>query len=130
MRIDQAEIHRKTLSNDVAERIEAAQQLGINFADLEDQTQAWDDLIRLNGDRDRDVRWEAAEALGAAFPHVLKEGAWKNLHRLIVDPNDAARLEAAKSLGKGSWNLLSHMQKMVIIWENSGINHYCDIEKP
>ena len=37
MRIDQAEIHRKTLSDNVEERIEAVEQLSSNFSVLTDR---------------------------------------------------------------------------------------------
>ncbi|MBN1761637.1 MAG: hypothetical protein JW878_00975 [Methanomicrobia archaeon] len=70
MRIDQAKIHRKTLSDNAEERQKAAKRLGSNFSVLRDKMQAWADLHRLTGDKSRYVRMTAAEALGSAFPHV------------------------------------------------------------
>jgi hypothetical protein len=39
--VDQAEIHRKAVSDEVEERKEAVRQLKRNFADLPDKKKAW-----------------------------------------------------------------------------------------
>jgi len=97
--VDQAEIHRKSMSNS-KERREAAKQLYINFTDLPDKEQAWQDLIRLTQDKDSSVRWDAAEALGTAFPNVPdKEQAWQDLIRLTQDEDSSMRWNAAEALG-------------------------------
>lgn len=58
--IDQAEIHRKSKSGEVKEREEALGPLRDSFAILPDKAAAWNDLVRLTGDEDSSVRWEAA----------------------------------------------------------------------
>ena len=68
--VDQAEIHRKTVSSEVEERREAAWQLRNDFADLPDKEQAGEDLHQLTVDEDDNVRWFAARALGYVFQHV------------------------------------------------------------
>jgi hypothetical protein len=49
--VDQAEIHQKSLSDNVEDRIEAVDQLRNNFAILPDKEAAWKDLIRLTGEQ-------------------------------------------------------------------------------
>jgi HEAT repeat protein len=81
--VDQVEIHRKAASDDVEERIEAADRLRSEFANLPDKEEAWNDLIRLTQDEDSDVQDDAAGALGFAFQYVSDKGeAWENLIRL------------------------------------------------
>jgi HEAT repeat protein len=80
--IDQAEIHRKSKSIRVKKRKEAIEQLDHNFAVLPDKEAAWQDLIRLTRDKDRDVRCGAAGLLDAAFPHLSRDyraQAWQDL---------------------------------------------------
>jgi HEAT repeat protein len=80
--IDQAEIHRKSKSIRVKKRKEAIEQLDHNFAVLPDKEAAWQDLIRLTRDKDRDVRCGAAGLLDAAFPHLsgdYRAQAWQDL---------------------------------------------------
>ena len=101
--VDQAEIHRKAVSDEVEELREATGLLRGNFADLPDKEQAWDDLHRLAGDEDSGVRLGAAGALGTAFPHVPdKEEAWEDLHRLAGGEDSYVRVSANHSLGKAS----------------------------
>ena len=46
------------------------------------------------------MRWEAALALGTAFPNVPdKEAAWRDLHRLAGDQDSEVRGRAASALG-------------------------------
>ncbi len=98
--VNQAEIHRKIISNEVVERITAVYQLNINFADLPDNRQAWADLLQLTKDDDIYVRKDAAEVLGSAFPHVPdKEQAWADLYRLSQDENEFVRSTAVEAMG-------------------------------
>ena len=98
--VDQAEIHRKVVSDEVEEHREAVEQLRDNFADLPDTRQAWKDLHRLTGDEDDFVRWGAADTLGRAFQHIPnKDAAWKDLHRLTEDEDRSVRWGAANALG-------------------------------
>ncbi|MEA2046112.1 MAG: HEAT repeat domain-containing protein, partial [Euryarchaeota archaeon] len=64
------------------------------------KTAAWSDLHRLTSDEDRFVRSRAADALGAAFPHVSdKTAAWEDLYRLTNDKDRIVRQGAADVLG-------------------------------
>ena len=49
--VDQAEIHRFMQSDDVERRKRALEELKVNFANIKDKKQAWDDLIRLTQDK-------------------------------------------------------------------------------
>jgi len=98
--VDQAEIHKKTVSFEIEERKEAAEQLRSDFADLPDKEAAWKDLHRLTQDEDWIVRWRAAGALGSAFQHIPdREAAWKDLHKLTQDEYNYVRMNAADALG-------------------------------
>ena len=100
--IDQVEIHRLVQSEDVEERRWVVVELKINFASLNDEKQAWDDLHRLTQDNDEYVRRHAADALGACYSHVpegYKKQAWDDLHRLTQDNDEYVRKGAANSLG-------------------------------
>ena len=98
--VDQAEIHRKSISDKVEDREEAVDRLSTNFAILPNKESAWQDLIRLTGDEDSFVRSGAADALGAAFSAVPdKDSAWQDLIRLTGDEDSYVRSEAANALG-------------------------------
>ena len=98
--VDQAEIHRKSLSDKVEDRIEAVNQLRNNFAILPDKEAAWRDLIRLTGDENREVRSGAADAFGAVFSAVPdKESAWHDLIRLTGVKDIFVPFWAADALG-------------------------------
>ena len=98
--VDQAEIHRKSLSDNIEDRREAAIQLRTSFANLPDKECAWQDLHRLTDDEDGYVRSWAAYALGAPFSAVPDKGAaWKDLHRLTGDEESSVRSMAAYALG-------------------------------
>ena len=98
--VDQAEIHQKSLSDNVEDRIEAVDQLRNNFAILPDKEAAWKDLIRLICNTDISVRIWAPNALGTAFSAVPdKEAAWKDLHQLTGDEDSFVRYWAADALG-------------------------------
>lgn len=82
------EIHKKSNSQSIEDRKEAAQLLESQFSSLSEEyrDQAWQDLIMLTGDQDRDVRVRAADALGSAFSHLPEEHrdqAWQDLIMLI-----------------------------------------------
>ena len=113
--VDQAEIHRMAMSDDVEERREAAEQLRKNFVGLSDKNQAWDDLIRLTSDSDFDVRWHAAYALGIAFLHVPdKKHAWGDLHRLTSDNDSYVRGRTAYALDSA----FSHVPDKNQAWDD------------
>ncbi len=98
--LDQAEIHRKAVSDEVEEHREAVEQLRSNFADLPDKEGAWEDLHQLTGDEDDNVRWGAVEVLGSVFQHIPdKEQAQKDLHQRIGDKYSGVRRGATYSLG-------------------------------
>ncbi|RZB32924.1 MAG: hypothetical protein AEth_00270 [Candidatus Argoarchaeum ethanivorans] len=98
--VDQAEIHRKTVSLETGERQWAVEQLRSNFADLPDKEEAWKDLIQLTQDKDIEVRWSAADALGFAFQHVPdKKAAWEDLIQLTQDKDIEVRWSATDALG-------------------------------
>ena len=98
--VDQAEIHRKAVSNDVEERKDAAHQFKYNFAVLHDKEQVWKDLVRLTHDENGDVRWQAIYAIDVAFQQASsKEHAWKDLHRLTQCEDSFVRLGVASAIG-------------------------------
>jgi HEAT repeat protein len=100
--VDQAEIHRLVQSNDWEWRKIAVVELINNFSIFEDREQAWDDLIMLTQDKDDDVRWSAASALGSRYsllPDELKKPAWDDIHRLTQDKNNFVRSVATSALG-------------------------------
>lgn len=98
--VEQPKIHRKSRSEKVEERKEAAEQFGEYFAILEDKQQAWDDLHKLTSDNDSYVRWRTAVAIGIVFTHVLdKKQAWFDLHRLTLDAYSHVRWRAVDSIG-------------------------------
>jgi HEAT repeat protein len=104
--VDQAEIHRMARSEDVKERMKAAEQFRDFFVDLPDKKQAWNDLHRLSSDTDSDLRWRAADALGGAFSFVPdKKQAWNDLHRLTSDHDISVRRGAAYALGNAFSNV-------------------------
>lgn len=81
-------------------RKEAANQLHINFANLTDKENAWQDIHHLIKDKNNNVRKSAVTALGSAFPYILnKEQAWEDLHKLTMDNNRKVRKEAITVLG-------------------------------
>ncbi len=97
--VNQAEIHKKILSNEAKELIDAVQQLRNYFAILPDKKQAWEDLQRLIHDTDGEVRRGAAYALCLAYPHTSdKIKAWNDLHEL-AQKNSLVRREAACAIG-------------------------------
>ena len=71
-------------------RLRAADALGSAFQHVPDKYVAWEDLHRLTGDKDSDVRLRAADALGSAFQHVPnKDEARKDLYRLKGDEDSS-----------------------------------------
>jgi len=67
--LDQTEIHRKAVSDEVKERREAVEQLEYDFVDLHDKEQAWEDLYRLTRDEDSSVRWLSAHQTVTKIEH-------------------------------------------------------------
>ena len=117
--VDQAEIHRKAVSDDVEERREAVRLLRDNFADLPDKEEAWRDLIQLTGDKDWELQEHVADTFGSAFPHVPdKEEAWDDLIWLIGDKDIDVQRNVAEAIGsaflhtphkKHAWKDLHHL---------------------
>jgi len=113
--VNQAEIHKKTLSGEIVERIEAVKQLSSNSAVLPDKEQAWQDLHRLTQDKHSDVRKLAASALGSAFTHIPdREQAWQDLHRLTQDKHSDVRKHAAGAIGF----VFPHIPKKEQAWQD------------
>ena len=97
---DQAEIHRKCISEKIEDRREAIWLLETQFSNLPDKDQAWKDLHGLVQDKDSFVQVGAIVALGRAFSQVHdKDQAWMDLHSLTQDKDDHVRGAAAGPLG-------------------------------
>jgi len=106
---------RIRVSGDARERREGVEQLSSNFADLPDKDEAWEDLHRLTGDENSNVRSRAADALGSAFPHVPdKDAAWEDLHRLTGDEDSDVRSRAADAQGSA----FPHVPDKDAAWED------------
>lgn len=100
MAVDQEEIHRLSLSENVDDRLEAARLLGSKFSSLPDKSVAWDDIHRLTMDENTDVRGDAASALFSSFVYVPdKSIAWSDLHLLTLDTDSYVREVVAYRLG-------------------------------
>ena len=114
--VDQAEIHRKVVSDDIEEHIEAVSLLRNNFADLPNKEEAWGDLHQLTGSEDDSVRRGAVEVLGSVFQHIPdKEQAQKDLHQRTRDEDDAdVRWFAARALG----SVFQHVPDKKQAWED------------
>ncbi|WP_229390427.1 HEAT repeat domain-containing protein [Methanosarcina sp. DH2] len=98
--IDQEKIHNQCLNDDPKKRIYALRHLGLDFYQIPDKQQAWDDLHRLTNDEDSNVRSSAAEVLGSLFSQMPdKQQAWNDLHRLVNDEDSDVRYSAAEALG-------------------------------
>jgi hypothetical protein len=88
-------------SKDWKERFRAVNKIQDNIANFldDDKKMTWDDLIRLTSDADRNVRWEASNALGSAFSFVPdKKQAWEDLIRLTSDTDSVVHCRAADML--------------------------------
>jgi HEAT repeat protein len=100
MAVDQEEIHRLSLSENVDDRLKAAKLLGHEFSSLPDKSIAWSDLHRLTMDENSDVRGDAASALFSSFVYVPdKFTVWSDLHRLTFDNDSYVREVVADGLG-------------------------------
>ena len=67
---------------------------------MPDKQQAWNDLIKLTNDKNSDVRYRAASALGSVFSYVPdKQQAWNDLIKLTNDEDNDVRYKAAYALG-------------------------------
>ena len=98
--VDQEEIHRKVVSDDVEERRETVMLLRDNFADLPDKELAWKDLIRLMQDKDIYVRWATADILVFVISQIPdREKGWTDLIRLTRNKGWEVRRSAAYALG-------------------------------
>ncbi|WP_321431117.1 hypothetical protein [uncultured Methanolobus sp.] len=100
MSANQDEIHGLSLSKDVNNRLKAADLLSNNFESLNDKSNAWSDLIRLAGDEDSDVRYNASFALAYAVPYFPdKYRAWNDLVRLTNISDSEAIHSVASAIG-------------------------------
>ncbi len=100
--VDYANIHRTAKNDDAEKRKEAVDQIGTLFQILseKDREQASNDLLELTKDKDSNVRWGAAYALGRAFLYMTdKEQAWNHLLELTKDKDSSVRRGAADALG-------------------------------
>jgi hypothetical protein len=96
-------------------RRRASGALGPAFSHVPDKAQAWQDLVKLTQNEDRDVRRRASGALGPAFSHVPdKAQAWQDLHRLTQDEDSDVRWSAAYSLGPA----FSHVPDKAQAWQD------------
>jgi len=106
------DIHKKSISQNIIDRLEAIQLLESHFPNIsdKDKDQAWQDLHMLTQDQNSDIQWEAARVLGRAFSHVPeehKDQAWQDLHMLTQDQDIFVQWEAARALGRA----FSHIPK-------------------
>lgn len=86
MKVDQSEIHRLSLSEDIEDRFEAVKQLEASFKSLPDKVSAWADLVRLaklaDDEEELMLARGAVHALFISFEHVpnkCKPRAWLDL---------------------------------------------------
>ena len=92
MSVNQAEIHRLSLSENVEDRLEAAHQFKSMFEFLKDKSAAFLDLQRLTYDEDSDVRMKAIGALTYIYSSIADEyktAPWADLTSLTYgdDPD-------------------------------------------
>jgi HEAT repeat protein len=88
------------ISKDAHIRCNAAEILGIEYRNIIENEDAFQDLYILAHDNDSGVRWAAVEALGSAFQYIPNKNVAANcLLSLINDENDNVRLGAAEALG-------------------------------
>lgn len=105
MAVDQEEIHRLSLSENVEDRFEAARLLQEEFESLPDKSAAWDDIHRLINDTESSIKEITAYTLGYFFKNVPEESksiAWDDLVRLLeqasVDNEFMLSRQAANAL--------------------------------
>jgi len=90
------QIHEKTQSPSLKERLEAIEYINNNIHRFDDIKNVWEDLHRLTQDEDEEVREGVADALGVAFASIPdKDEAWELLHRLTQDKKENVRWSAA-----------------------------------
>ena len=100
MVVDQEEIHRLSLSQDVEDRKNAVKMLKDNFEFLPDKTTVWNDVIILLNDNNSYVRWNMILTLGLFFKYVPdKYAAWDILQIQINNKDRDVRSSAAFALG-------------------------------
>jgi len=130
--IDQAGIHKQTLSSNPGERVNAVRKIGVNFVVLPDKDQAWNDFSRLAEDENSNVRNWSAESISISFSYIPdKEQAWNCLLRLSGDNNENVRMDATRALGRAfphvsekdqAWNdLHKRTEKEADIWVRRGV---------
>ena len=110
-------------------RREATSTLSNTYQHLPDKQKAWEDLIKLNSDKNRKVRIGAAWALIAVFQYLLdKKQAWEDIRGLTSHENNDVRNNASWILGyvvsrvpdkQQAWNDLINLT----INENSSVRY-------
>lgn len=85
------------------------------FPQVPDKKQAWDDLHRFTDNKNKDIRYSVAKALGSMFPYVPdKDQAWDDLHTLVNDIESLVRSGAVNALGSA----FSHMPDKHQAWND------------
>ena len=109
--INEPEIYRKAMSENVFERKEAAYEIGKNFTAFTDKERSTKVLLNFTKDNDNGVRRNAAEAIGSAFIHLTdRDRATKDLFALIKDENWKVRSVTAKAIGS-TFKYLTYMDR-------------------
>lgn len=98
--IDQKEVHRKSCSKDVKERIEAANQFVSNHNELPNKRQMWADLTRLARNKDRSV-------CGIVVPFIVEQ-----ISKKIVSEDADERFIALVLLRNVTFSIFPNKQKM------------------
>ncbi len=105
MEVNQEEIHRLSLSDNVGDRRQAARLLQEEFESLPDKSVAWDDIHHLINDTDSSISEITAHTIGYFFKYVPEESksiAWDDLVRLLeqafVDNEFMLSRQAANAL--------------------------------
>lgn len=102
MSVNQAEIHRLSLSESIGNRLEAVNQFQSMFKYLNDKPQVWADLQRLTCDENSNIRINAVESLISIFSSASDEYKYQviaDLQKLTNDDNSYVRWKAVKTLG-------------------------------
>ena len=110
--VDQAEIHRKVLSDRLEERNDALFQIYTDFVHISDKEQAWNDLIYLiTKDKYRYIP-RCISPLRAAIPYVPnKEQVWMDILKLTKDKDECVRYRALQVL-KAAYSQISNKEQV------------------
>ncbi|GEM_PF-1500820 len=95
MLIDQDEIHKLSISDDVRNRLKSINHFSDNFESLPDKLSAWSDLVKLIGDEDFLVRKSVIHVLVCSFSSLSsknKSFAWFDIHKLAIHEDPYVRM--------------------------------------